>query len=112
VVSLDQARAFAAGLPEVAESGHFEVADFRVRNKIFATLPDGAHMVVRIAPEEQAALLAEDPDTYSAQGYWGRLGWTKVRLAGADPRQLRELVVDAWRRVAPKRAIAAFDASA
>jgi hypothetical protein len=109
VVSQHSARAIAAALPEVTESSHFEVVDFRVRNKIFATLPDPAHMVVRIDPTEQAALLAEDDQTWSAEGYWGRMGWTKVRLATVDEAQLREIVLDAWRRVAPKRVVAAFE---
>ena len=39
----------------------------------------------------------------------GRFGWTTIRLDRVDPDELRELVVEAWRRTAPKRAVAAFD---
>lgn len=33
-----------------------------------------------------------------------------VRLATVDPDQLRELLVDAWRLVAPKRLVRGYDA--
>jgi hypothetical protein len=35
-----------------------------------------------------------------------------VRLAEATPEQLRELLEDAWRRVAPERMIAAYEKDA
>jgi hypothetical protein len=101
----------ALALPGAQQSGHFEVVDFRVRNKIFATLPDDERMVLRLTPEEQAAVVAADPGTYSpTPGRYGELGWTYVVLASADAGELRELVTEAWRRLAPKRVAAAYDA--
>lgn len=99
----------AATLPEVEEKSHFDVADFRVHDKIFATLPDESRVVLRLDPTEQAALLASSPDSFSAEGHWGRQGWTIVRLDAVDPDELRELVTDAWRRRAPKKLVAAYD---
>ena len=40
-------RKLALGLPEAEEKAHFGKADFRVRNKIFASLPDDANRKVR-----------------------------------------------------------------
>jgi hypothetical protein len=54
-------------------------------------------------------LLASDPATFGVASHVGRHGWTTVRLDRVDPDEMRELVVDAWRRTAPKRAVAAFD---
>ncbi|MET8153926.1 MmcQ/YjbR family DNA-binding protein [Actinoplanes sp. NPDC049668] len=104
MVTADEARDIALSLPGAEQRGHFDVVDFRVRNKIFCTLPpEGDRMTIRLTPEEQAELLAERPSVFSAPAnHWGRLGWTVVRLAGADAGQLRELVTDAWRRLAPK----------
>jgi hypothetical protein len=41
----------------------------------------------------------------------GRFGWVRVDLARADPGELRHLVVEARRRTAPKRVVAAYDSA-
>lgn len=38
-----------------------------------------------------------------------RYHWVLVRLAAIDEAEMRELVLDAWRMVVPKRVAAAFD---
>jgi hypothetical protein len=38
-----------------------------------------------------------------------RYHWVLVRLAAIDATEMRELVLDAWRMVVPKRVAAAFD---
>ena len=52
-----------------------------------------------------------DPSTFSMSSYVGRFGWVTVQLASVEPDIMRELVVDAWRRTAPKRLAAVFDAA-
>ena len=110
-MTADEARALALALPGVEEKSHFDVADFRVRGKIFATLPGPDRMVVRIEPADQAVLLAAEPGTFApAAGAWGLEGWTIVQLGTVDRDVLHDLLVDSWRRVAPKKAVAAYDA--
>jgi hypothetical protein len=110
MVTADQAREIALSLPGAEPGAHFETSDFRVRNKIFCTLPEDDRMTVRIAPEEQAALMAENPATFSRpENRWGQQGWTFIRLSGIEADELRELVTDAWRRLAPKKLIAELD---
>jgi hypothetical protein len=99
-------RAYALSLPEAVELPHFERASFRVRNRIFATLRDAdGQAVLKLPREEQEALVAMHPEVYAITP-WGHQGWTSVDLAGADPEELRELIVEAWRGVAPKRLVA------
>ncbi|QWF84815.1 MmcQ/YjbR family DNA-binding protein [Amycolatopsis sp. CA-230715] len=108
----DDARKLALSLPDAVESQHFENADFRIRNKIFAALPGETTLTVRLTPDEQAELLAENPDAFHpAPGAWGRRGWTLVTLSEIDAEQVGELLTDAWRHLAPKRLRADFDAS-
>jgi hypothetical protein len=78
---------------------------------MFATLSDdGLLASVKATRQEQAALVAADPDTFGVPAYVGRHGWVSVRLATVDPAELTELVVEAWRLTAPKRLVAAYDA--
>jgi len=70
---------------------------------------DGVIATVKASPEDQEALIGGDPQTFGTASHVGRYGWTTIRLARIDPEELRELVVEAWRRTAPKRAVAAFD---
>jgi hypothetical protein len=106
-----QFRKLALSLPEASEAPHFERASFRVGKKIFATMTaDGAEAMVRVAPRARLyALLEAQPDVYFSYGGWTeRNGSLGVRLARVDAAELRPLLVDSWRHVAPKRALAAF----
>ena len=110
-MTADEARALALSLPGAEASSHFDTPDFRVRGKIFVTLPGPDRMVVRIDPTNQAVLLAAEPATFSpCPGAWGMKGWTIVQLGSVDPDVLRDLLVDSWRRLVPKKVSAAFDA--
>jgi hypothetical protein len=111
VVTAAEVRNCALRLPEARELETWGHPTFRVRDKIFASLaPDGRTAGVKATLEAQQALIATDPATFSASDYTGRFGWTTIQLANVDPDELEELVVEAWRRTAPKKLVAAFDA--
>lgn len=83
---------------------------FRVGEKIFAMGgPKGVNVSLKASPEEQRELMAAEPDTFSPAPYVGRYGWIRVALARVDREELGELITEAWRRTAPKRAVRAFD---
>jgi hypothetical protein len=110
MVTAEEARTMAMDFPGAEERSHFDTTDFRVRGKIFATLPDTERMVVRIDPADQSALLIGFPTTFtSAAGAWGVRGWTNVRLGLVDPDMLHDLLIESWRRLAGKRAVEAFE---
>jgi len=94
-------RRLALALPEAVERSHFDVPDFRVRNKIFAALPDGDRaVVVKTDPANADALISWD-----GIAFWNewRGRWLGVRLDRVSLPVLRDLLTDAWRLVAPKR---------
>lgn len=100
----DAARRAALALPEAEEKSHFGKADFRVRNKIFASLPDEGHMVVKLTPEQQEVMAGAEPAIFQpVKGGWGRQGWTRITLAAADETTLKSALVTAWRNVAPAK---------
>ena len=110
MVSATQLRELALGLPGAEERETWGHPTFRVRDKIFSSMSDDAAIAtVKASPEDQAVLVGNDPETFGIASHVGRYGWTTIRLDRVDPDELRELVVEAWRRTAPKRAVAAFD---
>ncbi|MBZ0261539.1 MAG: MmcQ/YjbR family DNA-binding protein [Hyphomicrobiales bacterium] len=96
-------RRLALALPGAEEKFHFDKADFRVRNKIFASLKDDATGVIKLLPEQQTMVAEAEPRVFQPlAGGWGRKGWTKVILAKADEITLKSALQTAWRNVAPK----------
>jgi hypothetical protein len=112
VISVAQARAIALSMPEAEERAHFGHPDFRVRNKIFATLwPDKGVAVVMITVADQTALLQMHPETFSLNA-WSHHGATNVHLRHVSAAQFRDLLRTAWRKVAPKRLVAEHESAA
>ena len=63
--------------------------------------------MVRVAPRQKLyGLIKQYPDTFFSHG-----GWTErnlsigVKLGPADAALMKELVIDSWKHVAPKRAL-------
>lgn len=101
----DGFRRLAMRMPEAVEVGHMGHPDFRVGGKIFATLgyPTGDWAMVKLAPEQQEAFCAAEPDVFvSVKGKWGTRGATNVRLRPAKVSSVRPAVLAAWRNVAPR----------
>jgi hypothetical protein len=70
---------------------------------------DGHHASVKATQEQQAELVASDPEVYGVAAHVGRFGWVSVDVARADAGELAELLEDAWRRTAPRALVKAFD---
>ena len=107
---LTEARRFALSLPEASEEPHFDLSSFRVRGKIFATVPpDEAHLHIFVDEAEARATVAEDPAAFE-ELWWGKqLRGVRVNLVVADAARVCELLEESWRRKAPKRLVAARD---
>ena len=103
------AHAFALSLPEAVEQDHHGIASFRVRGRIFATVPDDDHLRIMVDEGEIRASVTEDPEAF-AEFWWGsRLSCVVVDLLRAPDDQVRELLTEAWWRRAPKRLVRAFE---
>jgi hypothetical protein len=106
-MTADAFRRAALALPDAIESVHMNHPDFRVANRIFATLsyPDAAWGMVKLPFDEQQKLVEAMPDAFTpAAGAWGRQGSTMVRLAKAKPQVLTHALEMAWRLAQAKPA--------
>lgn len=81
----DDFRDLALALDGAEEGAHMGHPDFRVNNRIFASLRhDGATAMVKITPEQQAVLVKDHPKAFvPSPGAWGRGGCTDVILRHA-----------------------------
>jgi hypothetical protein len=101
MVKISTARKILLSLPETEEKAHMGHPDFRVGNRIFASLaPKKKHIaVVKLSIANQTALLQMDPDAFSLNG-WSRQGWTTVHLDKVTPTRFRSVAQESWSAVA------------
>jgi hypothetical protein len=110
-VTIDDARAVAAALPRSHEALVRDEVRFRVGSMVYAAFyNDDTIMGFAFPREEREALFASEPDKFlMPRPSHMRYRWVCVRLDGIDVTELRELLIDAWRMVVPKKVAAAYD---
>ena len=103
MASANDFRRIALALEHATEGAPMGHPDFRVGGKIFATLmPAGGLAMVKLAPDEQEALVQALPAVFSpVPGGWGREGATRLRLAKSTKAVARDGLITAWRHRAP-----------
>ena len=109
-MTVDDFRQLALSLPETVEAAHMDHPDFRVRNKIFATLgyPDNGWGMVKVTLNQQKLLVREDPVAFvPVKGGWGKKGATTVQLRAAKKATVRKALAAAWANTAPKTLVRA-----
>ena len=84
---------------------------FRVGSIVYVAFSqDEAVMGFAFPKEERAALVGGSPHKFQLPSESDmRFHWVHAELAALDPAEARELVVDAWRMVVPKKLSAGYD---
>jgi hypothetical protein len=99
-MTADDFRRIALSLPGAHESSHMGSPDFRVDNRIFATLAaqKQGYGNIMITPEQQSAFVEELPEIFlPIPGGWGRGGATHIRLAAATEDVMEGALRTAWK---------------
>ena len=111
MVTVDDVRAVAAGLPRSYEVLVHDRVKFRVGAIVYVAFTrDETVMGFAFPKSDREMLVASDPDKFMLPGATDmRFNWVCARMDALDPVEMRELVVDAWRMVVPKRVAAAYD---
>ncbi len=90
-------------MPESEEVETWGEATFRVRGKIFAMgTPEGRTVSIKASLDDQAGLVAMDPETFSVSAYTGRFGWVRARRSRLTRVLGERLIRNAWERTAPR----------
>ena len=109
MATIEGVRELALSLPRSYEALVRDRVKFRVGRIVWLAFSrDETVMGFAFPKEERDALIASAPDKFlmppvSDQRY----NWVLVRLGAIDDAEMRELVLDAWRMVVPKRVAAA-----
>ncbi len=111
MVTIDDVRAFAMTLPRTYEALVRDRVKFRVGQIVYVSFSrDETVMGFGFPKEEREGLVQSDPDKFLMPEQSDmRYHWVQVRLDAIDETEMRELVLDAWRMVVPKRVAAAYD---
>jgi len=105
-MTIDQFRKMALEIPTAVERSHMHHPDFRVAERIFASLgvPDETWAMVKLTPEQQRAFIKKAPEVFKpCSGAWGRRGYTNVYLPSAKLSILREALDIAAKNVANRK---------
>jgi hypothetical protein len=111
VVTIDDVRAIAAALPRSYEAFVRGRVKFRVGRIVYLAFSrDQTVMGFAFPKEEREALLQTYPEKFlRPEPVDLRYHWVLVRLDAIELPELREIVLDAWRMVVPKKLAAASD---
>jgi hypothetical protein len=84
---------------------------FRVKQIVYVAFSlDESVMGFAFPKEERAALVLNEPRRFEMPAASDmRFNWVHAVLAALEPTEARELVVDAWRMVVPKKVSGAYD---
>ena len=109
--AIDYVRALTAGLPRSYEVLVHGRVKFRVGQIVYLAFSrDETLMGFAFPKEEREALVRSDPERFLMPDRSDlRYHWVVVRLDAIDLTEMRELVLDAWQMVVPKRVAAAYD---
>lgn len=108
MVTIEQVRRVASGLPRSYEVLVRDRVKFRVGRLVYlAFARDESLMGFAFPKEEREALVESEPHKFLMPRESDlRYNWVVVRLAAIDEDEMREIVLEAWRMVVPKRVAA------
>lgn len=113
MVTAADVREVALGLPRTEEHLIRDHVKFRVGKIVYASIsPDEATLGFGFPKDQRDALIAGEPGKFAMPRLSDqRFHWVHARMAALGTEEMRELIIDAWRMVVPKKVIAAYLAS-
>ena len=96
-MKLETVRVAAMALPETTEEPHHHFGSFRVRGKIFVTIPpDNEHIHVFVNEQDRELALAAYPEFTEKLLWGGKVVGVRVSLARATPAVVKAMVRQAY----------------
>jgi hypothetical protein len=111
-MNYDEVRQIALAFPGVDEHLAFGRPTLRVNKKFLACIAkiDDDTLCLKMPDAMQRdILLSSKPDVFYMTDHYLNFGAILIRLPDADPDELRDLIEDSWRALAPKRLLVAYE---
>jgi hypothetical protein len=110
MATVEDVRRIAMSLPRTTEHLIRDHTKFRVGRLVYASVsPDSERLGFGFPKEERAALVASEPGKFMMPLRSDeRYNWVRGWLPVLDEDELRELLIDAWCMVVPKRTAAGY----
>jgi hypothetical protein len=110
-LTFDDVREIGLALPGVEEQPMYGTPALKVRGKGIVRLREDGDLALWATFEERDFLLRNQPDVFFLTDHYRNYPVVLVRISAVDRELMHELLIGAWRHRAPKRLVAAFDAS-
>lgn len=108
-VTYETVRQLALTLPGTEEGTSYGTLACKVAGKLFARQhQDGESVVIRVDFEEREELMSAEPEKFYITDHYLNYPWMLVRLSKVGRDELSDLLLQSWRRAAPKRLLASF----
>src|SRR5438309_12045693 len=102
-VSFDTVREIAQTLPGAEESTSYGTPAFKVKGKLFARQhQDGESLVIPTDFDEREEMMSAAPEKFYVTDHYLNYPWMLVHMSNVSKDELRDLLIGAWRGVAPK----------
>jgi hypothetical protein len=110
-VKYEMFREMILAFPEATEAMAYGSPIFKIKNKMVARLSEenSETIVIKIDFPLRSSLIDGAPDTFYITPHYAPHPLMLVKLSNVRADDLNYLVEQAWRFVAPKRAVSAFD---
>ena len=106
-ITFDQVTAMALAFPGVEATSSFGTPSLKVKGKFMARLREPDVMVLKpIEDDEQQFLMGTQPGVFFLTDHYRGWPGILIRLSKVHPQEMRELIEQSWRRLAPKKLLA------
>ena len=103
-MTVDDVQRLALSLPESVEKPHFHMTSFRIRDKIFATVPpDKEYLHLFVGELERETMIMLHPKAYEKLWWGKKVAGLRVKLSAAQPNDVQQLLQSAWQLKAPAK---------
>jgi len=112
-MTFDEVRAFAFGLPGVADGTSYGHDCLKAHGKFLTRLKEDGDTLVcpNVGHDEREMLIAAEPETFYVTDHYRNYPYVLVRLSRAHPGTVERLIERRWRAVTPKKTLKAWDAA-
>ena len=106
----ETAREIAQALPGAVEGTSYGTPAFHVKKKLFVRFhQSGESVVVHIPMAAREAMMKSDPESFYITDHYLNYPYMLVRLSTVDLSDLRNLIVESWRQMAPAKLVAEYE---